>query len=1026
MTLSLFILSTTSLGLAPNLDAISPRTLQVEVRNEPRAIRALKGLVDGLGELRVLKGGNTFSLRLGTGFSEDRIFDFIGSQSYVVDVKTSTRRFSDRLSPLNSVKGVKSALKDLGESAFLKKKTEEEREKEREREKEKGKEVEEENGGDFLRSYLYRLQARAYPYDRVDWSAWERSSASLAKMVPFSFTSKTAGANAKGTNGRWAYIGPNNLNTPYRIYYGLRPSAGRVNAVAYDPVTTSTLYVGAASGGVHKSVDGGTTWTALGDKWESPYVSSIAVDPSKPATVYAGTGDFPAFAGFSAGVMKTTDGGLTWTSNGKATFAGLAISGIVVDPENTNILVATAGRGQKQNGGVYRSTDAGVTWTQVVNVAAPWSDCSIGTKDASGKRTYWAVGGGTGGNVYKSTDQGATWTRVTTTLGSGGHQVLSIAASGITAGGAYLLSPLDQKIFKTTDGGTTWTDTTGNFPGGYNWSQSTYDYHIHCGAKASADAVYVGLIDIVMSPDSGGTWTTIGSTYTNNATTHNDQHSFAINPKDPNEVMVGNDGGLYKLVINGTAAITTGLSTNLGITQFYNMVWHPTDPTKMLGGTQDNASPVALGDLTKWENVAGGDGGFNAINFNNPLVQYATIYGFTVIQTKDGWKTSRTISPNAGGDRSPFVTPIYIDASNPNRLYGATNYLWRYDDTTGAWTSRLSSQQLSSTGLIRSVGTSMTNGNVIYTGSEDGELWFSNDGGSSFKRLTGVPNRLITSILVSKTNPFDILVTIGGTGSGHLYRCANTAAGSPVFTNLTGVGATGLPDVPANCVDLDPNVAGTLYVGTDLGVYASTDNGLTWKNATSSLGLPVTEVSSIQANGTTGYLNAATYGRGVWRIKLGEDTGPGTGNVTTKSFAVESGSLRGGTIADLLSADKKVVSVTSALRSEGQVAAISVLFDTSTFNGTVTAFDLSTVISSTSSQVTGQLYVRNQKTGAFEFFKAVNLSGATTLNLTIADVKNYVNTTAKAIEIQVRGIRPVRLGSSSIIVNFDRVSINAS
>lgn len=159
MTLSLFILSTTSLGLAPNLDAISPRTLQVEVRNEPRAIRALKGLVDGLGELRVLKGGNTFSLRLGTGFSEDRIFDFIGSQSYVVDVKTSTRRFSDRLSPLNSVKGVKSALKKLGESDFLKKETEEEREKEREREKEKGKEVEEENGGDFLRSYLYRLQS---------------------------------------------------------------------------------------------------------------------------------------------------------------------------------------------------------------------------------------------------------------------------------------------------------------------------------------------------------------------------------------------------------------------------------------------------------------------------------------------------------------------------------------------------------------------------------------------------------------------------------------------------------------------------------------------------------------------------------------------------------------------------------------------------------------------------------------------------------------------------------------------------
>lgn len=903
---------------------------------------------------------------------------------------------------------------------------------EEEREARKRGEIPKENGDepDYLRALLYYLTPRAYPYNRVDWDAYDRATDHAQVMRPYApTTTKTTQARslAKATVatpaavvGKWVYVGPNNLNTPYRVYYGFRPSSGRIggNGLAYDPRNNGTLWLTGASGGVHKSKDNGATWTALGDKWAVTACGPIVVDPKNPDTVYVGLGDYHGGVGNSGGIMKTTDGGATWTNFGKSNFGTVDVSGIIVDPENPQIVVVTTGHGRDGNGLVWRSTNGGQTWTQVISTFAQWSGASMSAA-TSGKRSYWAVGGS---NVYRSDDRGATWTKVSPSgLPNDSGATLSIAASQVSQTTAFLLSPSDQKIYKTTDAGSTWTDITGNFPGDYNWSQAWYDYHITAGAKSGKDDVFVGLIDVVESVDGTASWKSVGQTYTDGALTHNDQHALAVNPANPDDILIGNDGGIYRGVRSGTTWSIAGLSANLGITMFYNAVFHPTDLTRLVGGTQDNASPVALGDLSKWENVAGGDGGFCAINPANPAIQYATVYGASVYQTKDNWATERVISPNIGTDNSPFVTPIWQDPVNTNYLYCCTNWLYRYDLSTNSWTNHLGGTALSNS-LIHVVSVAPNNGNVLYTGSDDGQLWKSTTKGTSFARLNGsgtnLPNRSITSISVNPTDANDIIVGLSGTGTGHLFRATNTTSATPSFTNISGTGTSALPDVPLNCIERDRTAPQTKwYVGTDLGVFVTEDAGKTWQNMGSPLGLPIVPVNSL-AMGTHGFLQAATYGRGVWKFQAGEV--PGDQTFTVGNPVAAGGTITGGSRASILAADTQQITVRSSYQAAlGQVGGISVPLTNPTANGKIASATI-TVKVTAPSLTTIQVFLQSGSTS--EQLKATPANGtAQTLsfNLTAAQITKYLST--GTMNVIIRAVKPTRLSSDLFTMSVDYV-----
>lgn len=704
----------------------------------------------------------------------------------------------------------------------------------------------EEDGRDLLQAWLFQLQQRAFPGDRADWPAWTRAAAARDALAP-----------AMQGDARWTFVGPVDLPVPYRTYFGQGAINGRVNAVAFDPTRSDTLYLGSAGGGLWKSTDRGHTWAPLTDGWPFLHVSSLAVAPNG-RDVYAGTGDFAyPIQRPSLGLMHSPDAGATWAPCGPSVLRDYAISRVLLNPDNPQVILLSTGRGRNVWGGVWQSRDGGGTWTQILREPAAWCDVACSAKDAEGRRIWYAVGyTGPGARlVYRSRTGGRTWEPVLTLGPQVNPGLAAIATSPVDPQRAYAVFGGLHQVWTTADGGQTWTDATGNMPAGYNWSQDWYDLSLAISNTGAQDLIYTGLIDVLQGIQPRQ-WRSIGRTYTSEALTHNDQQALAVDPRDPDHLLVGSDGGAYDFRFSpGRDAWTwKSLNERLGVTQFYHAAFHPTDPNVLLAGTQDNSTPACQGDPSRWINVGGGDGGFCAINPQRPATQYASSQFLFLYRTDDAWKTTRMITPAFGSDRRAFIAPIALDPQNPDLLYAGTNHLWRYDAGKSEWTPRLGGQKLSQSGVVQCLA---VDGPRIVTGSNFGEVWMTFDGGSHWQSLSeGLPRRVVTSILLQEGH---MTVTLSGTGSGHVWQCDTPE--KPAWRDISG----NLPDTPANALAVD---GGTLYVGTDVGVFCSENGGETWENATRPLGLPNVQVNDLQFVPGTGYLNAATFGRGLWRLKL--------------------------------------------------------------------------------------------------------------------------------------------------------------
>lgn len=756
-------------------------------------------------------------------------------------------------------------------------------------------------GTGFLQSYLQYRHDRSYPNEFIDMSGYEdvanrrtfefdlqsRAQASReSKSLDLGFfggkvepKSSSAGG-PEDITGQWEFTGPRDLRAPYRIYFGLSPVNGRANAVAFDPIDTNTYYAGGAQGGVWKTTDGGVNWSSTTDGWPLLGVSSLAVHPTNRDIVLAGTGDFFGNDVAGIGVMRSTDGGATWTRTG-LNMTSARISAIKFFPENPSIVIAAAGKGGER--GIFRSTDAGATWTEQVTTNSDWADLEIGALRGNGSRTIWACSGGNPGIIAFSDNQGVNWTTVTSPV-SGSQNPLQIATSKTNPDRVYLMSTTARRIYRSDDKGTSWTDISAGFQNGsnnYNWSQGWYDYYLDATTRNTAngpvDVLFAGLIDIVMSIDGGATWRNIGGSnytaaYSGTAIVHQDNHNIAIDPNNPLRALVATDGGVFRMLYNNTndTVSWTNLNKNLGITQFYTLAVHPTNKDYIKGGTQDNSTPHSFGNLILWGNPGAGDGAGCAINPINPNIQYNSSQFHGLDRTTNSYSSSSGFAPNFGSDSVPFIGDLWLDPNDPTNVYVNTNYLWRYKEGTGAWTARLGGQLLSAGGQVRSMGFS-TNSNIFYTGASDGDVYMTRNFGATWTRLdetVGFTNRSVLDISVSPSNTDDILLAVGGSGA-HLYRITGTNTASPVLTNVSGSGSTGLPNVAASSIARDPWQPETKwYVATDVGVFMTSNAGATWEDITQSRGLPNVEVRRLVANKTTGYLTAATYGRGMWRIKI--------------------------------------------------------------------------------------------------------------------------------------------------------------
>ncbi|HZT40980.1 MAG TPA: hypothetical protein VFA07_02265 [Chthonomonadaceae bacterium] len=791
----------------------------------------------------------------------------------------------------------------------------------------------------------YQYTQRAFPYNGIDSSAFARALAQRERMAPARMGSALASStltggilpDSSGLSSTWSYLGPNDLLATDNTYNGPGQLSGRVNAAAFDPAdsTGNTIYVAAATGGLWKTTNGGATWTPLSDSWPSLQVSSIAIDPNNHNNVYVGTGDFPSFGIYGFGLMKSTDGGNSWTNLGASQFGNCAVSSIAIAPENSSIITVATGNGTAGAGYVWRSTNGGSTWTKMIGTSAEWSVVTYGAYNSSTNgRWLYASGQDNGGEVWRSGDYGATWTRLTLPTTSYYQKGLCIATSPTNPAAVYLLSGHDRKIWASTNAGSSWTSITSNFTD--DWRPVLTCYALQCASHNGADVLYVGITDLTQSTNGGSSWHAIGGPANGpNALIHIHQHYVAVDPNNPNDLLICNDGGVYRLAYNPStgACVFTSLSTHLPIGQIYRASYHPTDPNYILSGSQGASTIYSFDTLNAWLSQNTGDGGCSAINPSNDAVQFLTFAYLGFRRTSDAWVSQYDFTPTTNGQPMAYIAPMVMDPNNSSTIYAATNYLYRWNDNNWSWTANLGGKRLATKvgtaqGVVLCIAVAPSDSSRIYTGSDDGEVWMTSNGGSIWTQINSgspsLPARAVTSIAVNPSNENAILVGLSGTGSAHVWACNNTTAGSRIWANLSGSGTGALPDIPVNTIALDPaNYATTYYIGTDIGVFQTTNGGTSWSNATGPLGLPNVQVNDLKAVPGSNYLFAATWGRGIWRITLATteqvnsiavnpSTVQGTTSVTGTVF-ISMPAPSGGLAVSLSSSDSSAASVPSSI-----------------------------------------------------------------------------------------------------------------
>ncbi|MDP8981073.1 MAG: hypothetical protein M3O35_10825 [Acidobacteriota bacterium] len=725
---------------------------------------------------------------------------------------------------------------------------------------------------------------REYPLGHIPAGARVKAIEAI-KNIESAARARTGSSSAQplatSDSNNWSLIGPR----PTGGGTGL-VTAGRVNAIAIDPRDNNVVYIGAAEGGVWKTTDGGQNWIPLTDDQPSLANGSIAIDPNSPDVVYVGTGEenFTGDSYYGAGILKSTDGGQHWTSI-VGPFLRATIGSLAVHPVNGQVILAAVGTigtltPSTLTRGVWRSADGGLTWTQVLT-GAPAT--SVLFDPSNGNTAYAALGNinGAGSNgVYKSSDAGKTWTQIS---GSGANALPSANIGRVDIG----ISPSNPStlfvaiqdsssstfgsllgVFKTTDGGSTWNKlTTPNVCSGVG--QCWYDMNIRVSPKDPNLVFLVGSLRVARSMDGGATWATVPLTGPNGVQMHVDEHFLAFTP-DGSKLFVANDGGVYSTVdaANPTVRWVT-LNNTLAITQFYpGLAQHPTDPSVVIGGAQDNGTQLYFGNMS-WTNVTCGDGGFAAIDNAVPNTSYGVCQNIDIRRSTDAaGNYLGSVHGIDQTDRTQFISPFALDPSNSQTLYFGTYRVWQSRDGAGKWTPI--SPDLSSTGrsTIKAIAVAPSDPNTVYVGTSDSQVQVTRNAGAGtgaswVNRTTqALPARTVTAITVDPIDPATAYVTFSGFSSdslGHLFRTHD--AGSS-WTDVTG----NLPNLPVNDVVVDPDIPNRLYVATDAGVMFSTDAGATWNTLGNQL--PRVVVLSLGLQRSARVLRAATHGRSVWEIAV--------------------------------------------------------------------------------------------------------------------------------------------------------------
>ncbi len=646
----------------------------------------------------------------------------------------------------------------------------------------------------------------------------------------------------------WYPLGPRPIVGEY--WSGNDDASGRVVSIAVHPVDRDTVYIASASGGIWKTTDGGNIWSPLTDELSNLNHGWVAIDPSNPQTVYAGTGEYTVGSS-GDGLFRSTDGGVTWERIGTTSQVGSTCSRVIVDPTNPLRIHVTG------NIGYLRSDDGGSTWVNYLPGSA--SDLALNPDDPS----ILYVGRHTDG-IYRSTNGGTNWTELTNGLPSSDVRRirLAVAASKPETLYAAIINSSSglRGLYKTTDGGDSWIQQT-NTPD-FPYPQGWYDAFL--GVDPANDGNVFGggvfpsyaVAGVIRSTDGGATWTDI-SVGDLGGQVHPDQHAIAFG--QPGVIWVGNDGGVWKSLNNGRSWINT--NATLTLTQNYNIALHPTDPSQMMTGTQDNGTVGREFDVPEWPQVLGGDGGFLAYDFVEPLRKYTTYVYLSIYRFNPGGGYDNISGPWSG-DPKNFIAPLVMDPNNSHTLLGGTNRVWRTRDAHAAaeWTP-ISGTELGGGGTINAIAIASGSSDTIYTGSSSGKLYVTTDATTWFNRSSGLPGGQISDIVVHPTDRATAYVSFHNTAGSRVLRTDDYGM---TWTSVTGDMPTGI-SARALAADwrFDPPA---LFSGSGVGVYSSLDGGAHWIR--DGLDLPNVNIGDLAIDTEENTITAATYGRGAWRATL--------------------------------------------------------------------------------------------------------------------------------------------------------------
>lgn len=694
---------------------------------------------------------------------------------------------------------------------------------------------------------------------------------------------------------RWRNVGP------FR--------GGRVVTVAGSYHDENTFYFGAVAGGVWKSTDAGTYWRPISDGFlKTSSVGALAVAPSDSNVIYAGTGETTIRIDVSHGdgVYRSTDAGVTWAHVGlKET---RHIGRIRVHPTDPDVAwVAAFGHafGPNPERGVFKTEDGGKSWRHVLFVSdrAGAVDLSIDERNPrivyatiwEAYRNFWQISsGGPESGLWRSLDGGDTWQDIARNQGlpDGTLGKLAVAASPARSGRVWALIEHTTKggLYRSDDYGVTWELTSDN----QNLLSRAW-YYTHITADpVDPERMYVNNLDFYLSDDGGRTFTDI-------VTPHGDNHDLWIDPKNPRRMIQGNDGGAN---VSVDAGQTFSTIYNQPTAQFYHLGVSNEEPYRIYGTQQDNSS-LAVPAWTNtssitWQQVydAGtGESGYVVVKPDDPDIIYVGAIGSSpgggnALQRYDrrtdqirlitSWPESKTgLGGKALKQRFAWTYPIVISPFDVNTIYIGGERVYRSTDEGQSWhaispdLTRAVPETLEPSGgpvnkdavgaeiyaTVFAFIESPHERGTFWAGSDDGLIHISRDGGASWQDVTPpqFPEwTMVSGIEPHPTDPATVYV------AATRYKTDDYA---PYLFVTRDYGATwssisdGIPaDEFTRVIRADPEVAGLLYVGTELGVHVSTDDGATW--APLQLNLPVSPIHELLVKGTD--LIAGTHGRAIW------------------------------------------------------------------------------------------------------------------------------------------------------------------